>query len=77
MRTYTDTLNWVNDGKRVKTTVYDDFKRFIKTCKKELQSKNGKAICFTLEQVNAIASEFDIVVNRVDDCYEISIKKAI
>jgi hypothetical protein len=76
MRTYTDTLNWINDGTRTKTTLYDDFRRFIASCKKELKKKNGKAICFTLDQVNAIASEFDIVVTKVDDYYEISIKKA-
>jgi hypothetical protein len=76
MRTYTDTLNWVNDGDRAKTTLYDGFRKFIASCKKELKKKNGKAICFTLDQVNAIATEFDIVVTPVDDYYEISIKKA-
>lgn len=75
MRAYTDTLNWVNDGNRAKTTLYDGFRRFVAGCKKELKKKNGKAICFTLEQVNAIASEFDIVVNQVDDYYEISVRR--
>lgn len=75
MKTYTDTLNLINDGDRAKTTLYDDFRRFTVNCKKELQKKNGKTICFTLDQVNAIASEFNVVVTKVDDYYEIKLKE--
>ena len=63
----------VNEDRRA-SNKSGDFNRFIKTCKDELKS-GGFTTCFTLEQVNALALEFDITYKEMNGYFSVSLKE--